>query len=500
MTLTTELSEWAVDLKLSDVPPRVVDFAKSQLLSQLAAARGGLAHPLGAIVGRALGPLLQPDPKQAACALAATTSWLHFDDTAYAGHISHSTVGVPIAYARAAGLDGAALLLCIIVANECAARVAASATLSEFRGQTAAYTHLAGSVAGRCKAEGAPASRWVDAFGLAFSMPPWPLRRAFLGSDGKVLSAAQPVRTALDACDMAAAGLRGAPDILEHPQGFLAQFAAIPLPRTITDGLGRRWHTETLSFKMRPGGPGVDAAVDCAIALHDTLGAIEVDDVEDVVVRASTYTVGVDEHIAPFMDGADSPVSALTFSIGYTVATALLTGDLTPLDFARPRVARQERWALAAKVRLEHDPEMTRRFGLAAIPLGEALREAGPRRAGAWLRAAGVTDVDEMLAAMSPPSDTFELAEKVTPALVTLRMADGRIVERGRDIPEGAAGPDTRARHPELVRAKFLSTGGTSDVADGIAAIEAASADEVGRLLAAALEPVPAAAARRAYA
>ena len=409
----------------------------------------------------ALGPLLQPDPKQAACALAATTAWLHFDDTAYAGHISHSTVNVPVAYARAAGLDGEALLLSIIVANECAARVAASATLSEFRGQTAAYTHLAGAVAGRLKAERAPASTWVSAFGLAFSMPPWPLRRAFLGSDGKILSASIPVRTALDVCDMAAAGLRGAADILEHPQGFLAQFAAIPLPATVTDGLGRRWHTETLSFKMRPGGPGIDAAVDCAIALHEVLGGIDVDDVAEVVVRASTYTVAVEQQIAKFMDGADSPVSALTFSVGYTVATALLTGNLAPLDFARPLLARQERWALAAKIKLEHDPEMTRRFGLAAIPLGEALREAGPVLAGKWLQAAGVADVDDMLQAMSPPSETFELRR------------EGHA--RARDAaPDRRAGRGARLRHPpgrrgtrhprpplEAVRSKFQSTGAT---------------------------------------
>lgn len=490
MTLTGELAGWAAELQLSDVPPRVVDYAKSQLLSQMAAVRGGLAHPIGAAVTQAFGPSLQPDPKQAACALAAMTAWLQFDDTAYAGHISHSSVNVPMAYARSLRLDGEALLTAIIAATECAARVTAAATLGEFRGQTAAYTHLAGSVSGRLKAEGAPASRWVSALGLAFSMPPWSLRRAFLGSDGKILSASTPVRMGLDACDVAATGLLGADDILEHPDGFLARFAAVPLPTTLTRGLGGRWHTDTLSFKVRPGGPGVDAAVDCALALQEAHGPFDVDEVADVVVCASSYTLAVERGIAPYMNGPDSPISALILSIGYTVATALLTSDLRPQDFARPPLAEPDRWALAAKVRLEHDPAMTQRLRLAAIPYGEALREAGPEAAARWLASvSGVEISGELLAKMAPPSESFELAEKVTPARVTIRMTDGRIFEHGCDIPLGAAGPDTRARHPELVRAKFLGTGGSPDVADAIADIEHASPDEVAQLLSAGLEP-----------
>ena len=77
----------------------------------------------------------------------------------------------------------------MVAANECAARIAAAATLGPFRGQNAAHTHIAGAVSGRLRSENATAEQWVDAFGIAFSMPPWPSLRAFLGSDAKVLSA-----------------------------------------------------------------------------------------------------------------------------------------------------------------------------------------------------------------------------------------------------------------------------------------------------------------------
>jgi 2-methylcitrate dehydratase PrpD len=486
-SFTGDLAQWASELDLACVPARVLELAKSQVLSQLACARAGLDHPLGAKVTRALGSPLQGDPKLAACTLAALTGWLNFDDSSYGGHLSHSTVNVPLAYARTCDLDGAGLLTAIIVANECAARVTAAATLGGFRGQAACYTHLAGAISGRLRAERAPARRWVDAFGLAFTMPPWTLYRGFLGSDGKVLSAATPVRAALDACDCAAAGLGGAPDILEHPQGFLRDFASVPLPEAVTAGLGRRWHTETLSFKVRPGIPGVDAAVDCATLLHDEMSDWGADDIAEVVVHCAAYTVAIDKAASVYMDGSRSPISALTFSASYAVATALLHGDVTPADFAAPRVEESRRWALAGKVHLKHDEGMTRRSRLSTAPLGEALREAGATAAGAWLTSLGTGELGDLLEAIEAPSESFEHAEKVTPARVTIRLADGRTLERMREIPLGAAGPDTRRRHRELVRTKFTSCGGPPQVADMIETLEEASAPDVARMFAAAL-------------
>lgn len=488
MTLTEELSGWASTLELSDVPSRVVEVAKSQLLSQLAAARAGAGHPAGVAVTTAFGPPVQADPKPAACVLAGLTAWLHFDDTAYAGHISNSTANVPIAYARALGRTGRELLTAVITANECASRVTAAATLGPFRGQSATHTHLTGAVAGRQRIENAPASQWVAAFGLAFGLPPRMLAPGFLNGDAKLLSAFTPVRVGLDACDAAAAGLAGAPDILEHPEGFLSRFATVPLPEAVTAGLGTRWHTETLSFKLHPGGPGIDAAVDAALALHRELGPLTPRDIAEIEVHASLYTTVVDGRVARYVTGAASPVSALVFSTPYTVATALLTGELTAADFAPPRVGSPDRWELAAKVRLTHDRGMTRASFHCEAPFGEALRQAGPRAA-QWLTEFGGPELVDLVGEIPPPSADFRNARKATPARVVVRLADGRTRECQVDIPAGAAGPDTRARHRELVREKFLDTGGAPGVADEIADLEHASAADVARLLDTALTP-----------
>lgn len=482
MTLIENLSRWASRLDLDEVPDRVVRLACSQILSQLAAARAGAQHPLGRAVVKGFGTPWQASPAQSAFVLAGLTSWLHFDDTAYAGHLSNSTAVVPMAYAHALGLDGRQLLTAVITANECASRITAAATLGPFRGQNAAHTHVAGAVSGRLRAEDAPLPEWINAFGIAFAMPPRPSLRAFLGSDAKVLSAAIPVRTGLDACDAARAGLVGLSDILEHPDGFLADFSSVPLPDAVDLDLGRRWHTETLSFKVHPGGPGLDAAVDCARDLHRILGPVRVEDLAEVVVTTSMYTLLVDKKAAEFIDAERSPVSALVFCTPYAVATTLLTGDLTAADFAMPAVADPQRWQLAARVRLEHDSQMTRESLLSEAPFGEALRQAGPRAA-KWLEEVGSRWLVELVGELPPPTATFETATKATPARLTLRMTNGQFHSRALSIPRGAVGPELRAEHAAIVRDKFDATGGDPAVADIAASLPTASAGEVREML-----------------
>lgn len=487
MTLTEQLAAWASSLTLEDVPARVVSFARSQVLSQLAAARATLGHPLGEKVVDALGPPTQPDARRAAPVLAALTMALDFDDTVYAGHVTHSTVNVALAYAAPLGLDGRRLLGAVVAAGECAARVTAAATLGPHRGQTAAHAHLVGAPAARLHAEGAPAPRWVDAWGLALAAPPWALNRAFLGSDAKVFTAAVPVGTGLDACDAAAAGLHGAADILEAPDGFLARFATEPLPAAVTAGLGTRWHTETASLKVYPGCAYLDPAIDAAVRLHHRLGGRRSREVREVVVHAGILTVGVDARAAAHVHGPTSTVAALNFSVGYSVATALLTGGLTAHDFCSPALDDAERWSLAGRVRVVHDEEITRRSLLATAPLGEALREAGAERAGAWLAAQGGEAATALVAGLGPPAPGFEDAEKAIGARVEVHLADGRVLEESCDIALGAIGPDGRRDHPRLAREKFLACGGSPAVADAVARLEELPASEVAGLLAAAL-------------
>ncbi|MFI6048567.1 MmgE/PrpD family protein [Streptomyces violascens] len=464
-SLLAQLAAWASQLDVVDAPERVVAHLRSQLLSQLAAARAGYGHPLGAKIVQAYGSALQDDPERAAHSLAMATICLDFDDTAYAGHLSHSCVNVPLVYAGPLGLDGRRLATAILAANECAARITAAATLGPFRGQTAGHTHLAGAVAGRLRAESALTDIWVNALGLAFTTPTWTLPRGFFATDAKLCTAAVPVRIGLSACDGAMAGLSGPADVLEHPQGFLHRFAALPLPEEAVGGLGALWYTETLSYKVHPGSAYLSAAIDCAAELHPELRELTVDDIAEVVVEGSLFTSGLDRLTRSESVGPRSSVAALNFSVPYNVATALLTGSLEPADLAPPDVARPERWALAAKVRTVHDPVLSRAALLATAPLGQALRRAGQRAAG-WAGAAGQEAVDALPPDWLGPADDFRWATKDLGARVTVRLHDGRELRAGRRTAVGAAGSTDGPGHEELARRKFLRCGGKPEVVE----------------------------------
>jgi 2-methylcitrate dehydratase PrpD len=450
-------------------------------MSHLAVVRASLGHPLGSKIVRAFGTPLTPDPYRAAQVLSALSSCLYYEDSMYAGHVTHASVGVPLAFRREQRLDGGALLAAVVAANECAARVTAAGVLGPLRGQGTSYTQLVGAVAARLHGAGEPARRWTDAWGLALAMPPWPLRRALLGSDAKVLSAAVPIRTALDACDAAAAGLRGAADILEHPGGLLAKFSHAPSPEVVTAGLGLRWHTETLTFKMLPAGAYVDAAVECAAQLHAALGPEGVRGIREVVVSAARLTIAMDQEGAPYVDRERSAIMALNVCVSYNVATALTTGSVVPSDLAEPATADPARWELAGKVRLEYDAGLSRQVLRATAPLGEAVRQAG-ERGRQWLAdfmGAGLATGPE---AAGSPSDSFRTADKAVGARVRVTLRDGRVLTACCDSPRGSAGPATRGTHRRLVREKLASTGSSHHVIDALenlASLDAREADDL---------------------
>ncbi len=496
-SLTEVLASWAADLSLAYVPHRVIDLAVSQVLSQLGAARAGLAHPIGHKIVSAFGTPTGDDPKRNAFVLAALTMCLDFDDTVYAGHLSHSTVNTPIAYTERMGLSGAQFLEAVLAANECAARVTAAATLGRFRGQTALHSHLVGAVAARSKAERLASPLWVDGWGIALGAPPHPLNRAFLGSDAKVLAASGAISTALDAVDAARAGLKGAPDILEHPEGFLAALATLPLHEAITRGLGERWHTETLSFKVYPGCAYIDAAVDCAVLLHRRIAKRlgrppTASDIERITVHAPVFTVGMDSHSREYVTGPNAPVAALNFSVGYNVAAALLHGELVPADFHGDRLGDPDVWKTAVRVTVQLDFGLTFRSLTCTAPIGEALREAGGPAASEWLASmagsAGAKIPPSLELDFGVPATTFENAEKSIGARVVAVTTDGTEWEESVDTPLGAAGEQTRQHHRALMRDKFLSNGGSRDSADALENLFHLTPSELGSSLRAALQ------------
>lgn len=493
------MAAWAHALRLEDVPHRVREQARNQVLSILAAAHAGYASDLGPRIAAAFpGPhgdvaalpsRARTTPAHAAFLSAAWSMVLDFDDSMLGGHTGHSSVLVPLAYAVSGRLTGADLLAAQICANEIAARVNTAVALGPLRGQMATHVHLLGAAAARARLDGLEPGPYAQALGFALSYPARALYPGFLGSDAKVLCASWPIRMGLEAVDAVRAGLRGNPAILEGRRGFLASFAEVPVPAFL-EGLGERWHTETNSFKVYPACAYIDAVLDATLSLVRRHG-IAPEAVEAVDVHASVFTVGMDAQSAPYLKGPDSLVPTLSFSTPYNVACAIRDGQLTPSHYTRPRIADAATWELASKVRVQYSAELTAEALLATAPVGAALRAAGSEALAYVQRMGGDDDV---VSAVERAADgeipDLAQATKAVGATVRIATTDGRSLEETVKVPAGAAGSGDWKTIRGLMREKFVACATpvvgaehAVEAADRIERLEELDAREVKRLI-----------------
>jgi 2-methylcitrate dehydratase PrpD len=478
-----ELARWAVSLQLSDVPRHVRAHAIDQILSTLAAVYSGWESDLGPPLERAFPPPVAgtariiptgtaSTPAHAAMLMASWSMVLDYDDVMLGGHTGHSSVLVPLALAS--GRTGADLLLAQIVATELAARINMVCAVGSTRGQMATHLHLLAAVAATAKLGRLGDQALAEALAFSLSYPAQALFPAFLGSDAKALCAAWPIRMGMEAVDAVSAGLAANLDVLDGARGFFATNARVPV-RDFLGGLGERWHTATNSYKIYPACGYLCSALDATLELvreHDVRAA----DVASVDVWASVFTVGMDSHSAPYLDGPRSRIATLTFSTPFTIASAILAREFGPEQLKRAWIEDPRVWELAARVRSRHDSKLTVESLTADIPVGAALRRvtklqaaafawqlAGQAfgRGGRWLRlhdslpfVAGIVAA----AGESGPMD-FTNATKPLGARVEIALRDGRVLTGAVSIPRGFAGNAQNVR--ELMRAKFVRAAST---------------------------------------
>lgn len=503
-------------MRFGDIPESVIEAAKSQVFSTLAAVHAGYRSELGGPIRSAFGAAagdgshaipagIDTSAAHAAFLMASWAVVLDFDDIMLGGHTGHSTVLVPFAYVDAMKGSGKDLLLAQITANEITARVNMAVALGSNRGQMAANVHLLGAAAARAKLEALSVPQFAEALGFALTCPPQALYPGFLASDAKALCASWPIRMGLDAVDAVKVGLRGNTSILDDERGFLARFAKVPV-REFLAGLGERWHTATTSIKQYPACGYLNAVLDATSAIVRNYD-IDADAIEFVEVRASIFTVGMEAHSASYLKGPDSLISTLTFSTPYTVACAILDRNLSPEHFTRHRIQDPRVWQLAKKVRVVHDMEHTIASLSADIPIGAAIKRA--RHLGVLrflLSMGGAPLVGKLLLghpigfarlvwtltklAGGEEALDFSQSTKRLGASVKLGIRGGQVWEETVAIPRGFAGSGNwqslrnLARHKYYVQASpQLGTANTTQAANLIDHLEKLEPTDMQRLV-----------------
>jgi hypothetical protein len=367
VTICEQLGSWAACLALADVPERVLERARRQTTAVLAAGRAGelAAEPFAAAA---------PDGAPGEVYRGAAASIAHdWDDYLFMGHTGHSSVWTARAFSPD---DAERALLAQIAGNEVAGRLGAALFLGPHNGQFWASIHCGGAVAAAGVALGFDAERLAHAIAISLYQPPYGLWPGFMGPATKLLTAADPAAQGARAALLAAEGVRGPRDVIEHRRGLLTNLAFVRRP-SMLGGLGRVWLTDTLAYKPLPGCAYLQAAVDAALRSELTPS-----DVSSVEVEAGVLTVAMEE-LAP---QELTPV-AVNFSAARSVAIALLAGTLTheQLDPEWLTDHRAEVEELAARVHVRHDWELTVETLSGPVEAGVSTADVGAK---GWLRTA----------------------------------------------------------------------------------------------------------------
>jgi 2-methylcitrate dehydratase PrpD len=352
------------------LPAEAAHHAKRAVIDWFAALYPGTrvapATNLVAAHARELGVGRSSLPGFATTAFPALAAWINgsashavefddiFKDAVY--HPGCPTIAAALAVAEDRGLSGAQFLQAVVVGYEISTRIGVAVQPSHYR-----FFHTTGTVgtfggAAAAAALLAPgdegAMRHALATAATFASG---LQQAFRSdSMTKPLHAGHAASAGVLAAQAAAAGVTGAPDVLEGSAGFGAAMSDGARWERATDALGERYNITRMTQKNHGCCGHAFAAIDAALALKAR--GLDPDAVS--MLEVATYQAALD------VAGNPEPRTAAEakFSIPFVVAHALRHGTVRLDAFAPQRLEDPAIRSLARRVKLVADPALTAAF------------------------------------------------------------------------------------------------------------------------------------------
>ena len=187
--------------------------------------------------------------------------------------------------------------------------------------------------------------------------------------DGALTKRMQPgfaAMSALVSVQLARKGVRGAQHSFDGSDGFFRVYLRDRIDRSaLTEGLGERFEFEHLSYKPYPCCRFNHNPIGAALALRAQVGD---------VARIRRVQVGVNhqayEAVCTPIEVRKAPKTVVLaqFSIPYTVAAALIDGDVGLSHFSPESLLRPDLLALARKIEGHMDPIIERDAGRSVSP------------------------------------------------------------------------------------------------------------------------------------
>ena len=175
----------------------------------------------------------------------------------------------------------------------------------------------------------------------------------------KSLAGGMAVRSAIDACQLAQAGVKAPPNPFLGPGGYFDLLTVDGLDRGAVESLAQgRPPSRILDthIKMWPLGQHAQSAVEAAAALHDRLRGEQVESIRVTTYRAASDIMGDPEKWHP-----KTPETA-DHSLPYAVATGLREGRIAREFYGPEYLESPELARLLDSIEVVVDPEFTRRF------------------------------------------------------------------------------------------------------------------------------------------
>lgn len=370
--VTGHLATWIAELDYDDIPEVVRERARYLLLDGLVCALVGARLPWSAraveavlrLEGAGEVPVLGwgiTTSGPAACLLNGTfIQGFELDDYHVRAPLHSNSLVVPSAVSTLAALDravpGRDLLTALIAGYEVGPRVGLALHGAEMlsRGwHSGAVFGTHASAATSAWLRRLDPARVEDALGLAATQSAG-LMAAQYEAMSKRMHHGFSARNGLYAAALAEAGYTGIKRVYEREYGgFLATFGEGHDPRAdlITSGLGEDWVLMDTGVKAYAAMAATHAPIDCALAARAR--GITAADIESLEVEVSHAAY----HHGWWQPEAPLETIGAQMNIGYTVAVALLDGQVLAEQFTRDRISATDVWSLLGRIEVHHCPD-----------------------------------------------------------------------------------------------------------------------------------------------
>lgn len=433
-----EAAEWIYELTINKIPQLSISSIELMIIDTVAAALNSLIPTWARDLVRGYDVIES---------LPILSVMFDYDSTLlYYGHLGHGIVA-PLFMSDS---PGDKIIEAVASASEVSGRVAASLSLSNYRGQMMSSLHALSTSIMLSKLSDAKPDVIRRAMAYSIAYPLRPTRVGFM-SLSKLLVAVIGFRHGELSYRLATRSWE-----LIDPKvfsSFMESWGGVVLAKPLSK-LGSRWHVDTLSIKKYPACSYAQTAIEAARDIHRELGIINPSRVERIVIRENALTYLMDRGHEAMIRGPRTPFTTLQFYTPYLVSRALLRGDLWLSDYSEEAVSDEMTWYLVNKVELTHDSDLTLRLLREPLPFGVAIGELGESFIKTLNSTLGLSSGE--LRGYDLDSVDLNAARKYMGVILEVHI-DGRRIESHRELIDGFHGSGIEAK--AKVALKKLSVG-----------------------------------------